>query len=189
MRVGILGLLFSFVLALAAGAETRVLLCYDSVDGHTRQVAEWIAQAVQEQPDTSLRFKRVEDTTHEDLVWADVIMVGSPVYNAGLTQGVSKFLAEWPFDGSPLKNRVGGAFVSSKGATAGAENALFSILKTMMLFRMVIVGGEDWRSGFGVAYVQDGMNETTLGFVKEQSRNFAFRLCRVARETGQLRER
>jgi len=177
------------LLTLSAQAETRVLICFDSVDGHTETVAGWIADSVREEPDTILRLQRVQDTTHEDLVWADAIIVGSPVYNSGLTQSVGTFLAEWPFEGAPLKNRVGAAFVSAQGATAGAENALFSVLKTMMIFRMLIVGGEDWRSGFGVAYVLDGASDKSRGFVEAQARDLGLRVCRVAEATSKLRGR
>ena len=54
---------------------------------------------------------------------------------------------------------------------------------------MVLVGGEDWRSGFGVTYVLDGSNETTLGFTETQSRNLGIRACRLARCTMEMRGR
>jgi NAD(P)H dehydrogenase (quinone) len=181
--------LFVLLLAAIAAADTRVLIVYDTVDGHTEKVAKWVAEGVEEQPDTILRLLRVEEATHDDLIWADAILVGSPVYNAGLTPKMGTFMAEWPFDDSPLRNRVGGAFVSSQGASAGTENAIFSILKTMMIFRMLVVGGEDWRSGFGVAYVLDGSNEYTLGFTEAQSKNLAARACRLARCTMEMRTR
>lgn len=175
------------VLTTTCVAELRVLITFDSVDGHTEKVAEWIAEGVRSHPGVDLKFQRVEHTTHDDLVWADAIIVGSPVYNTGLTPGVGTFLAEWPFDDAPLKNRVGAAFVSCKGATAGAENSLFLILKTMMMFRMITVGGEEWRTGFGVAYVRDNSTEQTLGFLRKQSIELGQRVCRVAEATESLR--
>lgn len=176
-------------LALTATAEVRVLITFDSVDGHTRQLAEWIAEGVRGQEDVLLRFKSVSETVSDDLVWADAIIVGSPVYNAGLTGPVGTFLAQWPFDGAPLKNRVGAAFVSAQGSTAGPESAMFSILKTMMVFRMIIVGGEDWRNGFGVAYIIDNANERNLKFLEVQAKNLGARVCRVAEATAELRPR
>ena len=191
MRLRRLLLTFVLLLSLSAWAfsETRVLIAYDSIDGHTEELAHWLAQGVQNEPETILRLKKVQETTQDDLLWADVILVGSPVYNAGLTQGVGAFLAEWPFEGSPLKNRVGAAFVSARGASAGSENAMFDILKTMMIFRMLVIGGEDWRSGFGVTYVLDGANPTTIGFVELQAKNLAARACRLARCTMEMRGR
>ena len=185
----VLCLLLLLILTSFTLAETRVLITYDTVDDHTGQIARWIAEGVESEPDTKLCVKRVQDTTHKDLLWADAIIVGSPVYNAGLTADVGTFLAEWPFDDSPLKNRVGAAFVASQGATAGSENTIFDILKTMMLFRMIVVGGEDWRSGFGVAYIVDSANEETLGFLEAQAKSLGVRCCRVAAATRKLRDR
>lgn len=179
-----------FILLTSLGlAETRVLVSFDSVDGHTKTLAEWVAEGVRAEPDVVLRFKEVKETTHEDLVWADAIIVGSPVYNAGLTKDAGTFLAEWPFDNSPLKNRVGGAFVSAQGASAGAENTLFDILKTMMIFRMLLVGGEDWRSGFGATYILDGANEKTQGFTRRSAQSLGSRVTRLAATTMELRGR
>lgn len=191
MRLTRLLLTFLLLLVLSSGAlsETRVLIAYDSVNGHTEELAKWVAEGVESEAETVLRLKRVQETTQEDLLWADVILVGSPVYNAGLTQGVGTFLAQWPFEGSPLQNRVGGAFVSAQEASAGSENAMFDILKTMMIFRMLVVGGEDWRSGFGVTYVLDGATPTTIGFVEAQAKNLAARACRLARCTMEMRGR
>lgn len=179
----------ALVLAAVTAAETRVLIVYDSTEGHTEKVANWIAQGVEAEQDTALRLLRVENASHADLIWADAILVGSPVYNAGLTPKMGAFLAGWPFDDAPLKNRVGAAFVSSQGANAGAENGLFIILKTMMIFRMLIVGGEDWRSGFGVAYIRDGENSKSLGFTEAQSKALAARACDLARNTMKMRGR
>ena len=59
----------------------------------------------------------------------------------------------------------------------------------MMVFRMIIVGGEDWRNGFGVAYVIDSSNERTLGFLKKQAADLGVRVCKVASATHDLRGR
>lgn len=166
-----------------------MLITFDSVENHTELVAQWVAEGVKSEADTVLRFQRVQETTHEDLIWADVILVGSPVYNTGLTPETGKFLAEWPFKGSPLKNRVGGAFVACQGASAGSENTLFNIVKTMLMFRMYIVGGDEWRSGFGVAYIQDGATEQTKKFVRKQAKDLGVRACRLGKATQHLRGR
>ena len=57
----------------------------------------------------------------------------------------------------------------------------------MLMFRMVVVGGEDWRTGFGVAYVRDNANERSLGFLKRQCYDLGQRVCRTAEATAALR--
>lgn len=53
---GILVVLLSSLLFGPAFAELRVLITYDSADGHTEQVAEWIAEGVREYPNAKLRY-------------------------------------------------------------------------------------------------------------------------------------
>ena len=165
-----------------------ILVAYDSVDGHTEQLAQWIAEGAREDSEAEVRLKRVETVTQEDLLWADAIMVGSPVYNAGLTPPVAKFLAEWPFEGSPLKNKVGGAFVSAKGASAGEETVMVGILHSMLILQMVTFGGDDWRSGYGVSYIQDLTRDPKiLEFTKDKALRFGRRAVLLARATEPLR--
>lgn len=176
-----------FLLTQAAWTQPHVLITYDSVDGHTEEVAAWIADGVRNFPSAKVAVKKMRDTTNEDVLWADAIIIGSPVYNSGTTGEVGLFLAELPFEGDPLKNKVGAAFVSAQGATAGAENTLFQILKTMMVLRMIVVGGEDWRSSFGVAYILDSSDEKTRGYVKRQAHDLGLRVCKVTKATKPLR--
>lgn len=177
-----------FTLLLPASAEVAVLIVYDSVDGHTEQLAHWVAEGVRGEHDAVLRFKEIKDATPADLVWADAILVGSPVYNAGLTPDTSRFLAEWPFKENPLKNKVGGAFVTAQGASAGAETAIFTILRTMLIFQMVVFGGDDWRSGFGVSHILDIEDPKVLEFTKDKARRLGRRACLVARNTEGMRQ-
>jgi len=171
----------------AAWAQPHVLITFDSVDGHTEEVGAWIAEGVHNFPSAKVAVKKMRDTTRQDVLWADAIIIGSPVYNSGTTGEVGLFLAELPFEDDPLKNKVGAAFVSAQGATAGAENTLFQILKTMMVLRMIVVGGEDWRSSFGVAYILDSSNKKTRGYVKRQAHDLGLRVCKVAEATQSLR--
>lgn len=182
-------LLALLLLASPAWAQpVTILIAYDSVDGHTEQLANWIAQGAKEDAESEVRVKRVAEVTLEDLLWADGILVGSPVYNAGLTPPVGKFIAEWPFDGAPLKNKVGAAFVSAKGASAGEEAVLTSIHQSMLIMQMMLFGGDDWRSGFGVSYILDTTNDAkTLGYVEDKAIRLGRRAVLVARCTEPMR--
>ena len=50
-----------------------------------------------------------------------------------------------------LSNKFGGAFVTAGGINAGADGSLMSILRSMMVFQMMMVGGDSWPSPFGAA--------------------------------------
>lgn len=193
-------LVFLLLLGVASSAQpapsdlssdaVRVLIAYDSVDGHTEQLAQWIAQGAKEGGDASaeVRLQRVEATTHQDLLWADAILVGSPVYNACLSPPVSKFLAEWPFEENPLKDKVGAAFTSAKGTSAGEELVMLDILHCMLVLQMITFGGDDWRSGLGVSYLRDATRDPqVLEFTRDKAVRMGRRAVKLARATVALR--
>jgi multimeric flavodoxin WrbA len=75
------------------------------------------------------------------LLDADAIIVGSPVYNANVTPQVSEFLANWPFESAPMKNKIGTAYATGGGISASEELTQLSILHSMLIFRIIIVAG------------------------------------------------
>lgn len=114
-----------------------------------------VAKGVQSISGITLIMKTIHETTTQDLLDADAIIVGSPVYNANVAPEVVKFMSEWPFKGSPMKNKIGGAFVSAGGISAGEELVQVNLLHSMLVFGMIIVGGEDWTAPFGASAVTD----------------------------------
>jgi NAD(P)H dehydrogenase (quinone) len=63
------------------------------------------------------------------------------------------FISGWPFEGELLRDKIGAAFVTAGGISAGEEVAQLNILHSMMVFGMIIVGGPDWKSAFGASAV------------------------------------
>ena len=59
----------------------NVLVVYYSRTGNTKAMAETIADAAHEEG-AVVRLKEVADASTDDLVWADGIVIGSPVYSA-----------------------------------------------------------------------------------------------------------
>ena len=51
-------------------------------------------------------LKKIEETTEDDLIKADAIILGSPVYNANPAAEVLKFIERWPFEGGKMKNKI-----------------------------------------------------------------------------------
>lgn len=54
----------------------------------------------------------------------------------------------WHID-ADLSNKFGGAFATAGGIHAGADGTIMSILRSMMVFQMMAVGGDSWTSPFG----------------------------------------
>jgi len=139
----------------------NILITYYSKTAHTQSLAEEVAKGASSIPGVQVVVKKIDQTTTKDLLNADAIIVGSPVYNANIAPEVVQFMSTWPFEGNPLKDKIGAAFVTAGGISAGEELAQVNILQSMLVFGMVVVGGNDWTSAFGAsAITNEGVFKT-----------------------------
>ena len=139
----------------------NILITYYSKTAHTQSLAEEVAKGASSIPGVQVVLKKIDQTTTKDLLNADAIIVGSPVYNANIAPEVVQFMSTWPFEGNPLKDKIGAAFVTAGGISAGEELAQVNILQSMLVFGMVVVGGNDWTSAFGAsAITNEGVFKT-----------------------------
>lgn len=139
----------------------NILITYYSKTAHTQSLAEEVAKGASTIPGVQVVLKKIDQTTTKDLLNADAIIVGSPVYNANIAPDVVQFMSTWPFEGNPLKDKIGAAFVTAGGISAGEELAQVNILQSMLVFGMVVVGGNDWTSAFGAsAITNEGVFKT-----------------------------
>lgn len=139
----------------------NILITYYSKTAHTQSLAEEVAKGASSIPGVQVVLKKIDQTTIKDLLNADAIIVGSPVYNANIAPEVVQFMSNWPFEGNPLKDKIGAAFVTAGGISAGEELAQVNILQSMLVFGMVVVGGNDWTSAFGAsAITNEGVFKT-----------------------------
>lgn len=133
----------------------NILITYYSKTAHTKSMAEEVAKGAQTIPGVKVVLKNIQQTTSKDLLEADAIIVGSPVYNANIAPEVVQFISKWPFEGNPLKDKIGAAFVTAGGISAGEELAQVNLLHSMLIFGMVVVGGDAWTSAFGASAITD----------------------------------
>ena len=139
----------------------NILITYYSKTAHTQSLAEEVAKGASSIPGVQVVVKKIDQTTTKDLLNADAIIVGSPVYNANIAPEVVQFMSTWPFEGNPLKDKIGAAFVTAGGISAGEELAQVNILQSMLVFGMILVGGNDWTSAFGAsAITNEGVFKT-----------------------------
>lgn len=94
-------------------------------------------------------FGHTVNVTFLDVMAADAVIIGSPVYNGNLHPDVQNWINYWHID-ADLSNKFGGAFATAGGIHAGADGTIMSILRSMMVFQMMAVGGDSWTSPFGV---------------------------------------
>lgn len=142
-----------FLLNQVAFTQVNVLVAYYSRDGHTQALAETVAQGAASVEGTTVKLRSISEIEPSDLLEAQAIIVGSPVYNAHPAPEVMSFIQGWPFEGSPMKDKIGAAFATGGGISAGEELTQLSILHSMLIFGMVIVGGPKWDQAFGASAV------------------------------------
>lgn len=151
IRLTITSILLFFVTQTALAQQ--VLVVYHSETGNTQQMAHSVAEGARSVEGAEVLLLSVDEVSADQLIEADAIIVGSPVYNANVTPEISKFIASWPFNGQPLKDKIGAAFVTAGGISAGEELVQMNILQSMLIFGMIVVGGPDWTQPFGASAV------------------------------------
>jgi NAD(P)H dehydrogenase (quinone) len=130
-----------------------VLITYYSQSGKTQAMAEAVAMGAESVNGINISLKPIGQVTQEDLLEADAIILGSPVYNANPPPAVLEFINSWPFDQRPLKDKIGAVFVTGGGFSIGEEAVMFNMIRAMMIHGMVIVGGDELESAFGASAI------------------------------------
>ena len=117
----------------------KVLVLYYSRTGNTEKMARCVAEGAKIKG-VDVELKKVQDTQAEELLDADAIIVGSPVYY-GLMSAETKHLFDESvkFHGR-LAGKVGGAFASSANIGGGNETTVMGILQMMLIHGMIVQG-------------------------------------------------
>lgn len=134
-------------------AQSKILIAYHSPTGNTKSLGEAIEKGAKSVADMHVQLKAIDEVSPEDLLQADAIILGSPVYNGNVTPEVQAFINSWPFENRPLKNKIGAAFASGGGISIGEEAVLISIIRSMLIHGMLIVGGDSIEAAFGASSV------------------------------------
>lgn len=146
-------LLFGNSFSLHAQENPIVLITYYSQSGNTKTLAESIQKGAQSVDGVEVKLRAIEEVEVADLLAATAILVGSPVYNGNIAPLVQEFINSWPFEGRPLKNKIGAAFATGGGISIGEEGVMIDILRSMLIHGMIVMGGEEVESAFGASAI------------------------------------
>jgi len=136
----------------------RVLVAYYSMAGNTEKMAQGVAKGASEVSGTVVALKRVEVVTAEDLLGADAVIVGSPVYWSNMAGPVKTFFDDWQFKFGvfpefKMRNKVGAAFATGGQVSAGKEVTMLTILAAMLGNQMIVLSGG---GAFGASATTEG---------------------------------
>lgn len=130
-----------------------VLVVYGPADDVWQHaMAKGVADGAMSVESTSVQLKPIEAANFGDVLNANAIIIGSPVENANTHPKVQAWINEWDIQ-YDLSRKVGAAFVTAGGMSAGEEGTLMSLVQSLMIFQLIIVGGDAWRSAFGASAI------------------------------------
>ncbi len=123
----------------------KILIVYHSPGGHTEAMAKAVAEGAKKNPQAEVTIKKVAEVKCSELLAADALIVGSPVYWSNMAGEVKSFFDRFSTDCGVLppafqmRDKVGGAFVTGGETSSGKEIALMTIVAAMLGNRMIVV--------------------------------------------------
>ena len=117
----------------------KILIIYYSRSGNTKKMAELIKSGIEKEK-AEVLIKDVKDAQVKDLLAADTIIMGSPVYYGTMAAPLKKLLDDSVSNHGALEGKIGGAFSSSANIAGGNETTILDILNAMLIHGMIIQG-------------------------------------------------
>ncbi|MGQ9506429.1 MAG: flavodoxin family protein [Candidatus Bathycorpusculaceae bacterium] len=121
----------------------KILVVYDSKTGNTEKMALAVAEGAKQVEGVEVVVKRADQTSLEDLLMADGIIMGSPTYYGQMSAKLKALIDESVKIHGKLEGKVGAAFTSSGGTATGAETTIISIIQAMLVHGMIVQGRAD----------------------------------------------
>jgi NAD(P)H dehydrogenase (quinone) len=140
----------------------KVLVTYATDNGGTKQMAEAVAEGAKSVPETEVELKEAENTTLDDLIACDGLIMGSPVHMGCMDWRVKKFIdtvCGGPWMKDQLIGRVGAVFVCGSGygnAGGGSELTMLSMLNNLAELGFVLIPLPKNSKGYDKAGLQWG---------------------------------
>ena len=123
----------------------KILIQYYSETGHTRQMAELVAEGAALVDGIEIRLKTVDDSTIDDVYWADGIAVGAPTHLASIPWKIKKFWDDDAIDAwGKIDGKIGCAFSSAGGLGGGSELTCMALLTMLMNYGILTFGVTDY---------------------------------------------
>ena len=149
----------------------KVLVVYYSKTGHTAKMAAAVAEGAAGVAGVEAVTKTATEATPDDLLEADAIVMGSPVYYGTMAAELKALVDRSVRYHGRVAGRVGGAFASSGAAHGGNETTIMDILRCLLIHGMVVQGESNGDHYGSVSVGNPG--EETLDNCRRQGRKIA----------------
>ncbi|NQU44921.1 NAD(P)H-dependent oxidoreductase [bacterium] len=132
----------------------QVLILYHSRTGHTRELAEAIAEGVRLVQGVEPMVRSVDEVSRDDFIDCQGLIAGSPVYFGSMSSELKDIFDKFVGVRKQMQNKVGAAFATCGDPSGGKETTLISILQALLIYGMIIVGDPlDATGHYGVSCV------------------------------------
>ena len=118
----------------------KVLIVYYSRSGSTREMATLIGEGISSISNVDVEVKPVNETSVDNLLDVDGLIIGSPTYYGSMAAEVKKLIDDSVKYHGKFEGKVGGAFTSSGGRAGGNETTIMDILKALLVHGMIVQG-------------------------------------------------
>lgn len=122
----------------------KILVLYYSNEGHTKKMAEYVADGAKEIPNTEVRLKSIYEAARDDIFWCDGLALGSPTYLGTVASEMKKFWENLLPDWQKLDGKIGCAFSSQGGWGGGAELTCQTLMNIMINYGFLVFGVTDY---------------------------------------------
>ena len=118
----------------------QILVLYYSKSGNTQKLAQAVARGVESVNGAGAVLKSTAEVGKEDFLDSSGIIAGSPVYFGVMAADLKRVFDDFVSLRKKMEGKVGAAFATSGDPTGGKETTMFSIIQTLLIYGMVIVG-------------------------------------------------
>ena len=123
----------------------KIFIQYYTETGNTKKMADLVADGVATVDGIEMRVKSVEESTIEDIYWADGYAVGAPTHLASIPWKLKEFWDDVAIDAwGKIDGNFGCAFSSAGGLGGGPELTCMALLTMLMNFGILCFGVTDY---------------------------------------------
>ena len=157
----------------------KILIVFDSRTGNTEAMALAVAKGAEQAcENVEVTVKKADQTIPDDLLNADGIIMGSPVYFGQMSAKLKNIIDQSVVVHKKLGGKVGAAFTNSGGHASGAETTLLSILNAMLVHGMIVQGKvQGQHYGVAVRGVPEKQSLEECEALGRSVTNLALKLC------------
>lgn len=120
----------------------KVIVVYDSEDGHTEALAKAIADGASDVPHSEVFLKHVREADVKDLVQMDAIIWGCPGHFGTISSGLKNWIDKlgYLWAEGKLIDKIGAVFCTAATEHGGIEATMLNLITPMLHQGMIIVG-------------------------------------------------